>query len=130
MELLVALVAKDRDYRLKRLMADQFENMEGQLAAINGPDGSTIITGTNKKGAQVLREQIARGKKGWRSSTVRAISRIWPNGWKATLASRDLRQRWLVAWDIPAQEAEEKPSEGAEQSESTTATEEATVDSQ
>ena len=99
-QLLVALIAKDRDYRLKRLMAEQFENMEGQLSAINGPDGSTIITERNKKALEVLRGQLTKGKK--------RLAIFYGAGHLPDMAQRlenDFglhreKQRWLEAWAI------------------------------
>ncbi len=109
MELLVALIAKDRAYRLKRLMATQFEDMEGQLAAINGPEGSTLITERNKKALQVLRTQIGQGKK--------HLAVFYGAGHLPDMAMRlerdfSLRrqnQRWLVAWTIAPLPQEKKP---------------------
>ncbi len=100
LELLVALVAKDRAYRLKRIMAEQFENMEGQLSAIGGPDGSTIITQRNKKALAVLRGQLGQGK--------HRLAIFYGAGHLSDMAERlesefGLRQesqRWLVAWTI------------------------------
>jgi hypothetical protein len=111
LELLVALVARDRDLRLKRLMAEQFEHMEGQLEAINGPDGSTIITERNKRALQVLREQLEKGRKrlaifygaGHLSDMAKRLEQDFGMERKA--------QRWLVAWQIAAPEpvVEEQP---------------------
>ncbi len=100
LELLVALVAKDRANRLKRIMAEQFENMEGQLSAIGGPDGSTIITQRNKKALAVLRDELGRGK--------HRLAIFYGAGHLSDMAQRletefGLRQesqRWLVAWTI------------------------------
>ncbi len=112
MELLVALMAKDRDYRLKRLMAEQFENMEDQLSAINGPDGSTLITERNKKALQVLRSQLSQGKK--------RLAIFYGAGHLSDMAERlenDFglqreKQRWLVAWSItrPAPQEDDQPA--------------------
>jgi hypothetical protein len=116
MELLVALVAKDRDYRLKRIMAEQFENMETQLSAINGPDGSTIITERNKKALQVLKKQLAKGKQ--------RLAIFYGAGHLPDMAERleqDFgmkfqKQRWLTAWEITPPESEEiAPKEESEQ---------------
>jgi hypothetical protein len=62
-ELLLALFAKDRAFRLKRAMASQFENLEGQMAVLEGKDGSTIISERNKKALEVLKREMAAGKK-------------------------------------------------------------------
>ena len=61
--LIMALFAKDRALRLKTLMAEQFENLGGQLAVFDGPDGSTIITERNRKCFEVLDKQLRDGKK-------------------------------------------------------------------
>lgn len=61
--LLMALFSKDRASKLKLIMAEQFENLEGQLAVLDGPDGSTIITERNKKAFEVLGKQLEAGKK-------------------------------------------------------------------
>lgn len=114
LELIVALLAKDRAERLKRLMAEQFENMEGQLDAINGPDGSTIITERNKKALSVLRQQMATGK--------RRFAIFYGAGHLSDMAERlqkefGLRQdtqNWLVAWNIePPSPADKTPAEAS-----------------
>jgi hypothetical protein len=60
--LLFALFAKDREYRMKLIMAQQFERMEGLPDVMNGPEGSTIITLRNDKALSVLKQQLAAGK--------------------------------------------------------------------
>ena len=63
-DMLLALFdRKNRSLRLKRTMAEQFEDMEVLLAGMSGPDGSTIITERNKVAIEVLSEQIKAGKK-------------------------------------------------------------------
>ena len=62
-QLLFALFAKDRALRLKRIAAEQFENMEDSMAVLEGPDGSTLITERNKKALQVLKRELDGGTK-------------------------------------------------------------------
>ena len=62
-DLLAAFFDKDRAGTLKRMMAEQFEDLEGMMDALNGPKGSTIITERNKVVLKKLDEQIAAGKK-------------------------------------------------------------------
>ena len=62
-QLLMALLDKNRAMALKRILAEQFQEMEGTLSAIEGPKGSTIITERNKVALAVLREQIDAGKR-------------------------------------------------------------------
>jgi hypothetical protein len=62
-ELLLALFSKDRAIKLKTVMAQQFESLEGAMSALDGPGGSTIITERNKRCFAVLDKQLAGGKK-------------------------------------------------------------------
>lgn len=108
-ELLVALLAKDRAYRLKRIMAEQFENMEDQMSSLSGPKGSTLITERNKRALDVLRTQIRQGK--------RRIAIFYGAGHLSDMERRLVTdfglqkdsQRWLVAWSI-TRESEKSPS--------------------
>jgi hypothetical protein len=117
-ELLVALVAKDRAYRLKRIMAEQFETMEDQMSSLSGPKGSTLITERNKKALEVLREQIQHGKQriaifygaGHLTDMERRLA--------ADFGLQKDHQRWLVAWSMvrelqptPAPVESETPAE-------------------
>lgn len=51
----------DRQLRLRRLMAEQFKDMDALTAAFGGEEGSTLITDRNAAALNVLREQIAKG---------------------------------------------------------------------
>jgi len=62
MQLLLALCDHDRALALKRIMAEQFEDMEGSVQALGGPLGSTLIQERNKVALSVLRKQLAAGK--------------------------------------------------------------------
>jgi hypothetical protein len=62
-QLLMALFDKNRALALKRIMAEQFQDMEGSLTALEGPKGSAIIADRNKVALDVLGRQIAKGKK-------------------------------------------------------------------
>ncbi len=100
MELLVALVAKDRAVRLKRILADQFENMESQISSLSGPQGSTLITERNKKALEVLQRQLQGGKSrvaifygaGHLSDLERRLEQDF--------GLRKAHQQWLTAWSI------------------------------
>lgn len=102
-DLLSALFDKDRAGTLKRLMAEQFENMEGMMDALNGPEGSTIITERNRVALKKLAEQIAAGKK--------KIAIFYGAGHlgdmeKRLVAEFHLRragEEWLTAWNLVKQ---------------------------
>jgi hypothetical protein len=98
--LLVALIAKDRAFRLKKIMAEQFETMEEQMSSLSGPKGSTIITERNKKALEVLRTQIEQGK--------RHVAIFYGAGHLSDMEQRLINdfglqkdsQRWLTAWSM------------------------------
>lgn len=100
MRLLMAFFDKNRAMALKRAMAEQFEDMEGSLMAINGPNGSTIITERNKVALEVLREQIDEGH--------RKLAIFYGGGHMSDMQERLLddfqlepsKTEWIVAWDL------------------------------
>ena len=53
----------DRPRRLKIVLAKQLSEMESLMVSFGGEDGSVIITDRNKKALEVLKKQIAAGKK-------------------------------------------------------------------
>ena len=109
-QLLLALLNKNRALALKRVMAEEFEDMDGQLTAISGPDGSTLITERNKRALEVLAKQIDAGKK--------RIGIFYGAGHMADMQKRlkdefgltPISTRWLPAWNMasPAKPAEKK----------------------
>lgn len=60
--LLMALFAGNRAMALRRVMAEQFESMQGAMNVMDGPEGSTIIAERNKVALDVLRRELADGK--------------------------------------------------------------------
>lgn len=102
-QFLLALFDKNRALALKRLMAEEFEDMEGSLTALEGPEGSTLISERNKAALKVLREQLAAGKQ--------KIAIFYGGGHMSDFQQR-LREefrlapvstRWLVAWKLTSQ---------------------------
>jgi hypothetical protein len=101
-QMLMAFFSKDRALALKRLMAEQFQDMEGSLTAVNGPNGSTLITERNKVALEVLRKQIAAGKK--------KIAIFYGAGHMPDIQARlasdfglvPISTEWIVAWDLQA----------------------------
>lgn len=99
-DLLLALMAKDRAFRLKRIMAQQFENMETAVSIFEGEEGSTIITERNKKCLEVLQKEIDKGHK--------RIGIFYGAGHLPDMEQRlsddfglkRAAETWLVAWDL------------------------------
>ena len=62
-EMIAAALAKDT-MRLRRVMADQFESMDSQMAGMADKDGkSTLLTERNTKAFQVMEREMKAGKK-------------------------------------------------------------------
>ncbi len=99
-ELLLALFDKNRTLALKRILAEQFEDLDDVMAAFEGPGGSTLIAERNKKALEVLTQQIKAGKK--------RIGIFYGAGHLADMQQRlenDFHlkradERWLTAWDM------------------------------
>jgi hypothetical protein len=98
--LLMALMSKNRPLALKRVMAGQFEDLEGQMAAINGKDGSTLITERNKKALAVLKKQIEAGKDRIAIFYGAGHMRDMQQRLKDEFALAPISTRWLTAWDL------------------------------
>jgi hypothetical protein len=100
MAMLFALFSPDRARQLKIAMAEQFENVEGQMAIFDGPDGSTIITERNRKALEVLARELKAGKK--------KIGIFYGAGHLADMEKRleadfDLQrdhEKWITAWQL------------------------------
>ena len=99
-QLWMALFDKNRALALKRIMAEQMEDMEGMLTGLEGPDGSTIISERNKVALEVLGKQIAAGKQ--------KIAIFYGAGHMPDFQKRlrdqfglaPINTRWLVAWNL------------------------------
>lgn len=116
-ELIAALFSRNRALKLKRIMAQQFEDLEQSMLAFNGPEGSTIITERNKVALKVLEEQIAAGKK--RIGIFYGAGHL-PDMEARLLADFGLQlseQRWLPAWNLrdkPRRERQPAAEDAAE----------------
>jgi hypothetical protein len=99
-EILFALFSPDRAHQLKRLIALQFEEMGGMLMALEGPQGSTIITERNKVALEVLKKQMADGKK--RIAIFYGAGHL-PDMEKRLVSDFKLQPgevTWVEAWDL------------------------------
>jgi hypothetical protein len=107
--LLAALLDKNRALALKRVMAEQFQDMEGMTAVLGD---STLISQRNKAALEVLRKQIAAGK--------RRIAIFYGAGHMPDFQTRLEKDfhlspagtRWLVAWDLKDRNSNPKRQRG------------------
>jgi len=61
--LLWSLFSENRAMALRRVMAEQFNTMQGAMAVMDGPDGSTLIAERNKVALEVLKKELDNGKR-------------------------------------------------------------------
>ncbi len=103
-DLLLAMFDKNRALAMKRILAEQFDDLEEAMSVFAGPGGSTLITERNKRALQVLGEQLAAGKK--------RIGVFYGAGHMPDMEERLVKdfdvhrdsERWIVAWDLRSAE--------------------------
>jgi hypothetical protein len=99
-DLFGALFSRDRAGAMKRMFAEQFESLEDMMQALDGPQGSTLITERNKVALAKMGEEIAAGKK--------KIAVFYGAGHlgdmeKHVIADYQLQrdgEQWLTAWTL------------------------------
>ena len=99
-KLIMALFSSNRELLLKQLFAEQMKDMEGQMRAIEGPNGSTLISSRNKKAFTVLKREIDNGKK---KIGVFYGAGHFPDMHKRLVNDFHLKVesvRWIDAWDL------------------------------
>lgn len=113
MDILMALFDKNQAMALKRALASQFTDSEEAMLAIDGPSGSTLISGRNEKAMEVLKQQIDAGKK---KIAIFYGAAHMPDFEKRLLAEHSMKPvetRWVVAWDMKEPNAAPKPKQQA-----------------
>jgi hypothetical protein len=118
MEMLLAFFDPNKELKLKRALAKQFENMEQMMEMFEGKDGSTIITERNKAALKVLEAQLKAGK--------RNVGIFYGAGHLPDMDERLRKEfglerkppEWLTAWEMRdppakpgAKKAEDKPAD-------------------
>ncbi len=100
MQLIVALLSRDRAFQLKRLMAQQMQDVETHLAMLYGAEGSTIITERNKKALAVLGREIKNGEKKLAIFYGAGHLPDFELRLKKEFGLRLESQRWVEAWSL------------------------------
>ena len=99
-QLLLAFFDKNRALAMKRVMAEEFCDLEGSTAAIDGPKGSTLIGERNKAALKVLSEQIAAGKQTMAIFYGAAHMPDFQRRLRDDFGLAPVSTRWLVAWKM------------------------------
>jgi len=97
---LAALLDKDRASALKRLLAEQFANTEDLMSIMDGPKGSTLISGRNKVALEVLRKEIAAGNKKIAIFYGAAHMPDLLKRLREDFGLAPVSTRWIVAWNL------------------------------
>ena len=100
LEFISALFATDREHALKTLVAKEFENMGGVLNALEGKDGSTLITERNKKALTVLRKEIGKGNKSIAIFYGAAHMQDFEQRLETEFNLHAVSEQWIDAWDL------------------------------
>ena len=89
-----------RQVKLRRIMAEQFTDMEVLTATFGGAEGSTLITDRNAAALRVLREQMARGRKRIAIFYGAAHMDDFDRRLRADFGLQPRETVWLEAWDL------------------------------
>ena len=94
------LFGSNREVRLRRIMAEQFTDMDVLTAAFGGENGSTLITDRNAAALEVLQAQIARGRKKIAIFYGAAHMPDFDNRLRKDFGFQPRETVWLEAWDL------------------------------
>ncbi len=90
----------NRQLRLRRLMAEQFTDMDALTAAFGGDEGSTLITDRNTAALDVLRRQIAKGHRKIAIFYGAAHMDDFDEKLREDFGLQPGETVWLEAWDL------------------------------
>ena len=94
------LFGSDREVRLRRIMAEQFTDMEVLTAAFGGEEGSSLITDRNAAALDVLRDQIGRGRRRIAIFYGAAHMDDFDERLRQDFGMEPFETDWLEAWDL------------------------------
>lgn len=100
MDLIMALMSPNRQRDLKVIAAKQFIDMDPVMDALEGEQGSTIVSTRNLKALKVLRQQIEKGHKKFAifygAAHMPEMARVMMKEFKLKPA----QVNWIDAWDL------------------------------
>ena len=113
-ELISALFDRKRSHVLKRMLAEQMIDLEGMTTALEGPNGSALVSGRNGKALEVLEKTLAQGK---RNVAIFYGAAHMPDFLARLSKQFDLRPEgtdWIEAWNLQAKTPEAKQAAAVE----------------
>jgi len=90
----------NREVRLRRIMAEQFTDMDVLTAAFGGEEGSSLITDRNAAALDVLRDEIKRGRRRIAIFYGAAHMDDFDERLRTDFAMEPFETDWLEAWDL------------------------------
>jgi len=90
----------DRQLRLRRMMAEQFSDMDMLTSAFGGEEGSTLITDRNAAALAVLKQRIARGDRRIAIFYGAAHMDDFDRRLREDFSLQPRDTVWLEAWDL------------------------------
>lgn len=103
LRMLMALMSPNRPLALKRVLADQFSQLETISAGLDGPSGSAIVTDRNKRALAVLKRTIDEGKKKVGIFYGAAHMGDMQKHLVSDFGMKRTGTEWLIAWDMNQQ---------------------------
>jgi hypothetical protein len=99
-DLLAAMNSPDSGRQYKLLLARQFQDIEAQIAGVEGKEGTVIVAERNKAALKVLRETIGAGKKNIGVFYGAGHMRGLEDALVDDMGFRRTGTEWRVAWDM------------------------------
>ncbi len=99
-QLFAAFFSNDRERRIKIALAEQFEDIDQMMRAFNGPDGSTLITERNKAAMDVLKDQLAAGRRNLAIFYGAGHLEDMDRRLISEFGMKPIKTRWLDAWNL------------------------------
>ena len=90
----------ERQLKLRRIMAEQFSDMEVLTSAFGGAEGSTLITDRNAAAMEVLQERVAAGDRSIAIFYGAAHMDDFDGRLRAEFTAQPGDTTWLEAWDL------------------------------
>jgi hypothetical protein len=112
MSMLMAMFSKNKEIKMRRMFAEQMQNMEAGMIMFEGKEGSTIIDHRNAKCMEVLEREIQDGKK---NLAIFYGAGHLPDMQRRLMSKFKMKrggQNWLQAWslEIPEKGSKEDKS--------------------
>ena len=94
------LFGSNRELRLRRLLAEQFSDMEVLTAAFGGEEGSSLITDRNAAALNVLKAELGQGRRSIAIFYGAAHMDDFDRHLQQDFGMQPEETAWLEAWDL------------------------------